>query len=240
MTTPDQSKGDRSRDEVLAGEYVLGVLDAEQRRLVEQRIRRDHRFAGIVSRWEENLSRLNGEYGQEETPKVLFRRMEERLWDVEQFGRAPGSMMRLIWNSLIFWRTLSIVTLLLVAGFAGFRLADGLRPTSSPLVAELNGKDDAISLAARFDERSGRLTIAPIAAADTAPRSLELWLSVGDNAPKSLGVLPQSGEGEIMVPVELRSAMTEDVTLAVSLEPLGGSPTGQATGPVIAIGDARF
>ncbi|MGO8657755.1 anti-sigma factor, partial [Rhizobium ruizarguesonis] len=26
MTSPDKSKGDRSRDEVLAGEYVLGVL----------------------------------------------------------------------------------------------------------------------------------------------------------------------------------------------------------------------
>ncbi|MFB2607356.1 anti-sigma factor, partial [Rhizobium phaseoli] len=29
MTSPDKSKGDRSRDEVLAGEYVLGVLSLQ-------------------------------------------------------------------------------------------------------------------------------------------------------------------------------------------------------------------
>lgn len=240
MTTPDQSKGDRSRDEVLAGEYVLGVLDADQRRLVERRMRRDHRFAGIVSRWEENLSRFNGEYGEEEAPRALFRRIEERLWDVEHFERAPGGGLRSIWNSLAFWRTLSISTLLLIAAFAGFRLADGLRPASGPLVAEMNGEGNTIGLVARYDGSSGRLTVTPVATADTASRSLELWLIVGTQAPRSLGVLPQSGEGEIAVPAGLRSAMAAGVTLAVSLEPLGGSPTGQATGPILALGDAHF
>ena len=62
MTSPDQSKGGRSRDEVLAGEYVLGVLSYQDRRVVEERMRRDRQFAAIVSRWEANLSAFADEY----------------------------------------------------------------------------------------------------------------------------------------------------------------------------------
>ncbi|MFN6985615.1 MAG: anti-sigma factor, partial [Rhizobium oryzihabitans] len=37
MTTGEHSDGMHSRDEVLAGEYVLGVLPIEKRREVERR-----------------------------------------------------------------------------------------------------------------------------------------------------------------------------------------------------------
>jgi len=40
----------------------------------------------------------------------------------------------------------------------------------------------------------------------------------------------------IDVPRELAARMTPDTALAVSMEPPGGSPTGQPTGPVIASG----
>ena len=56
MTSSDRSMGDRSRDEVLAGEYVLGVLSSDDRRKVEARMLRDRNFAAIVYRWQENLS----------------------------------------------------------------------------------------------------------------------------------------------------------------------------------------
>ena len=42
--------------------------------------------------------------------------------------------------------------------------------------------------------------------------------------------------GALVIPADLRGRITEGATLAVSLEPFGGSPTGQATGPVIAVG----
>jgi anti-sigma-K factor RskA len=38
------------------------------------------------------------------------------------------------------------------------------------------------------------------------------------------------------VPRDLVARITADATLAVSMEPPGGSPTGQPTGPVIARG----
>jgi anti-sigma-K factor RskA len=40
----------------------------------------------------------------------------------------------------------------------------------------------------------------------------------------------------IIVPVELRAGMLAEATLAVAIEPVGGSPTGAPTGDVIAKG----
>jgi len=107
------------------------------------------------------------------------------------------------------------------------------------LVAELAGKGTAIDLVAHFDRASGRLKVTPVAARQAEQKSLELWLINGSNPAISLGVLPQSGEGEIAVPSAFRSRISTGSVLAVSVEPLGGSPTGSATGPIIALGKAR-
>lgn len=244
MTTPDQSKGDRSHDEVLAGEYVLGVLDAGARRAVEERMRSDRSFAAIVHRWEENLSSFDADYVPDMPPAQLFSRIEARIHGTHD-TEAREAMMRsgmfsYLWGSVAFWRAAAF------AGFFGLAmlvaeqfidLGDVSRP---PLVAEMTGKDNAISLIARYDDTSGRLRVTPVASGEATAHSLELWLIEGDAPPLSLGVLPQTGEGEINVPSSLRNQFASGVVLAVSLEPYGGSPTGQATGPVLAAGKAHF
>ena len=66
-------------------------------------------------------------------------------------------------------------------------------------------------------------------------RSAELWVIAGDGVPHSLGLLPASG-GSMPVGAANRPRLAAGVTLAVSLEPIGGSPTGLPTGPVVAKG----
>ena len=61
MSTPDQSKGDRSRDEVLAGEYVLGVLAGAERQKVEERLPR--LFDTVISELHSILPRKMVEQG---------------------------------------------------------------------------------------------------------------------------------------------------------------------------------
>jgi anti-sigma-K factor RskA len=236
MTTPDQSKGDRSRDEVLAGEYVLGVLSIEDRRKVEARISSDRSFAAIVHRWEENLSEFNDDYVLEAPPKLVFSSIESRLFGASR----PAAGGRGLWNSLVLWRSLTFASLALVATYAVFQsgLIDG--PSASvPLVAEMAGQNNAISLVASYDANAGRLHITPVAAGKPDEKSLELWLIEGSSPARSLGVLPQTGEGEIVIPPAMRGRFSPGVTLAVSLEPYGGSPTGTATGPVLAVGKTR-
>jgi len=67
-------------------------------------------------------------------------------------------------------------------------------------------------------------------------RSLQLWLiNAGSTVPVPLGLLERAGETRITVPDDIAPGVRSG-TLAVSDEPLGGSPTGQPTGEVIATG----
>lgn len=64
--------------------------------------------------------------------------------------------------------------------------------------------------------------------------SLELWL-ITAAGPVSIGLLPTSGSGTMKMPTGVSG---DQLTLAVSLEPVGGSPTGKPTGPVLTSGPA--
>jgi anti-sigma-K factor RskA len=80
---------------------------------------------------------------------------------------------------------------------------------------------------------AGRLTITPLATiAVPSGRDLEVWIlppsSPADAKPNSLGVLPANGKT-----LSLGAAPAEGTQLLVTMEPRGGSPTGQITGPVL-------
>ena len=72
-------------------------------------------------------------------------------------------------------------------------------------------------------------------------RSLELWLiETAGAAPRSLGLVTPYGD-ETVLPVSdlVRAAMAAGAVLAVSEEPLGGSPGAGPTGPVVYVGQSR-
>ena len=233
MTTPENKRSDRSRDEVLAGEYVLGVLPLPDRLRVEHRLRQDKAFQAIVARWQENLATFNTEYAAEAPPSWLYGAVETKLFPKSADEQARG----LIWSSLNFWRGLTLVTLSAAIFFAAS--AGGLfrKPAgNSSLVATLGSETSSISLVTLFDRQSGRLKVTPVAAGAEKSKSLELWLIEGNSAPVPLGVLPDTGDGSIVIPPDMRSRIQDGATLAVSLEPFGGSPTGRPTGPVVASG----
>jgi anti-sigma-K factor RskA len=114
-----------------------------------------------------------------------------------------------------------------------------LSPTSTKnIVAERSAPNDPVALRVSFNPADGRLRIIP-AADQSTEKSLQLWLVPASGNPTSLGVFEPGADGELPIPAELRSRIGQGATLAVSVEPLGGSPTGLPTGPVIASGSAR-
>ncbi|NGM47294.1 hypothetical protein G5B31_17285 [Rhodobacter sp. SGA-6-6] len=201
----------RETDEVLAAEYVLGVLDREERAAVAARLRQDQEFAGLVAAWEERLSGLNG--GFAEAPAAdLLPRIEARLFPA---ARSPRR-----WSPLRWLAGAGVAAALVLAGLAM------LPPPRSDLVAVLAAADNRLAYEVR---RSGQtLRITRVAGEPAAEGQVhELWVIAPGAAPVSLGLLQQDA---LVVDHALPAP---GWVLAVSVEPAGGSPSGQPTGPVI-------
>lgn len=235
MTQDDRNQDGRTPDDVLAGEYVLGVLSAEARHGVERRMADDSAFAALVERWRADFSPFDDDYVEAAPNPVIFTQIEQRLFGVPTVSPVPG-----LWNAIGFWRWVSLGTSLVAVTAVVY--ASGLfrqQQSGVPLVAELSAPNNQVNLLASFDASSGRLRIVPVAAGGPQEKSLQLWLVPGSGNPRSLGVFQPNREGELLIPAELRDTIGDGATLAVSLEPFGGSPTGLPTGPIIASGTAR-
>ena len=111
MTTPDNKKGDRSRDEVLAGEYVLGVLPICRTANVGEAHARRSRFAAIVHRWQDNLSPFNDDYHDNDAAASRSMPPIEKQLFGARAPRQPGAAFQRLWNSVAFWRGLALVAL---------------------------------------------------------------------------------------------------------------------------------
>jgi anti-sigma-K factor RskA len=68
-----------------------------------------------------------------------------------------------------------------------------------------------------------------------AGKSYELWALPRGGAPVSLGLLPGAGRAERSLSEPQRTALLAADKVAVSVEPLGGSPTGSPTGPIVIV-----
>jgi len=61
----------------------------------------------------------------------------------------------------------------------------------------------------------------------------ELWALPKGAAPVSLGILPAAGASSRTLTLMQKQALALSSQVAVSIEPLGGSPTGQPTGTIV-------
>lgn len=106
------------------------------------------------------------------------------------------------------------------------------KPSRFVAVLQRDAVSPAFILTVDLDNRS--MTVRRVAAETPVGKSYELWL-VSDKypQPRSLGVV---GSSEFTAAPTLTTYPTEtisDATYAITLEPEGGSPTGNATGPIL-------
>jgi anti-sigma-K factor RskA len=102
-------------------------------------------------------------------------------------------------------------------------------------VAQLAGDNSQVKLAMILDSAHGVIRYTRLSGMPADGRDFELWAIIGNDAPVSLGVMPHSDSGVIQLSGPLVGRMAQ-ATLAISDEPKGGSPTGKATGAVLAAG----
>jgi len=215
---------DYDDDIAIAAEYVLRLLPPEELARVEERLGVDPAFRDLVAQWSEDFASFTDDIPAIAPPPALEAQLMRRL-----FGEAEPRRRWSLWPALLGG--------LVAAGLAVWAFNPVILGRDAPeFAARIAAEDGSLIVEARFDPDTRRLVVERTAGEVPEGRDLELWLvHVADSTTTSLGVLPREEDGVIEISAPL-AAQFPDNALALSVEPVGGSPTGQATGPVVAIG----
>lgn len=235
-------------DEVRAGEYVLGVLDAGERREAQARLASDPHFATLVDAWELRLAPWLSQVEPVAAPAQVWPRIRSELgWS------SMHSVRPRLWNNAAFWRGTTAAAL--AAGIAavvvGVRLLPAVAPPGSPTAVQapsstpINAKpvtvlardDGSTGWLASIDTAEGTMQMLPVPGpAVPAGRTHELWIIAAGQSPVSLGAISNQTAATITVPARLREAFTAGSTLAITVEQQAGIPHAAPTGTIVASG----
>jgi len=216
-------KGKPELRERLAAEYALGTLRGRARERLRRWMRDDAELAREVAAWEARLAPLAQAVAPVEPPA--------RVWNALQTRLDGGRKM-----SFSVWKALG----LMASGAAAALVAVAL------LLPLLRDTTPAAYVAVLSDARTNRAVLVATAgqadkvlrvntldpAIQVSGRSLELWALPRDGKPKSLGLVG-AGRAVLRLADTAERSLGNVPALAISLEPQGGSPTGQPTGPVL-------
>ena len=217
--------------QALAAEYVLGTLRGAARRRFEAIMREDSKVDAIVRQWERGLAPLADTVPAVAPPARLWKAIEARL------APATGAADSGVWSSLGFWRSFGLLS----GGVASVFLAAFLYLSSGPrgepiFVAVLTAPDSAPRMVVSMHSPDLLRVRVVKPWQEARGKGLELWVLPKEGAPRSLGMIDNAAGDTLITILPTDPRVRGANALAISLEPAGGSPTKQPTGPVLASG----
>jgi len=238
MTLAEDNGPERGGDDLLAAEYVLGVLAADERQIASRRIDAETAFARLVDAWEAHFAPMAAAYAAVEPPASVKVAIDRRLFASSASTSAAPSAG--LWASLAFWRGLAAVAIAALAVYVALPYVNPPAPQpQTRLVASLAADNSNVKYLAVYDAARHEVGLSLVSGDRGAGKDFELWMIEGKNAPVSMGVIPAGPTARMAVTPAIQQKLAQGAVLAVSLEPSGGSPTGQPTGPVVAAGDLK-
>ena len=232
-TIPSELPADAASREAMAGEYVLGTLDARLSERVTAALLGDVAWREAVAAWEERLAPLAALARTEAPPANVWDRIEERIAPAE----APRQKRERQWAWM--WRVWAVAASLAVAGAVAYIVTS--REDGPRLLTMLVGDRNAPGVLAEMDRKGNlNLTLVPAVLGRQlqAPsgKSLQVWSLVqGQQFPTNVALLPYEPGRNVMIPAT-RITPVAGMQIMITVEPDGGSPTGRPTGQVLLIG----
>lgn len=215
----------------LAAEYILGTLrgKAKERYEVLKSKRADwqHQYDWVTSQ----LHKLADTVPAVKPPKTVWLNLEKRLFNKTKPNNSLTS----------WWRTLGLSTTVVAVALAFVLVTKQpdtpplfvAPPTQVALLADQDAKPAYMLNLIKTEKGETAIRVNALDTLKLQPKNaLELWMIPNGHKPISLGLLPQQGQKTIVVIEGLATELVKS-GLAVSLEPIGGSPTGQPTGAVL-------
>ncbi|MDF2179776.1 anti-sigma factor [Aliiglaciecola sp. CAU 1673] len=211
----------------LAAEYVLGTLRGGARRRYQKLIMSNQTIAETTWLWEQYLNGMGETIAPVAPDARVWQSIQQKLGFVEsnvvlkEVGKGHQKQPT-GWRNMV---TFAIAASILIA-VIWTAVGPSLMPPVTQIAVVNNQQSQPLWLIEISDRQLRvRATEQLTARVD---KDFELWIVPADGtAPVSLGVLPKAGEKSVAAPESLKRVPIN--VLAVSLEPLGGSPTGQPT-----------
>ena len=209
------------RRRALAADYAIGLMPPTARKRFEHLLLDDGALRAELARWQNHLTLLTEPLVEQPVPEHVWQAVVARI--EPQTLHVP--LKRPFWNWLRLGAVACSLLIVLTAGLLYNRDSVQYQATLLSGTAQPG---------LRIEAHADYLKVQPLElAAVEAGRSLELWAIPVEGKPVSLGLIPADGDGRIALSQSQQQLIRVPVVLAVSLEPQGGSPTGQPTGPVL-------
>lgn len=231
---------DRDDIDMLAAEYVLGTLDAEQRQSVVARRMQEPDLDQAITDWESRLSPLNAHYDAIAPRRDLFAGIRARIGDAAKSAtnQVPSlAEFAKLKRKLAVWRAGALGAAAVAASLIVAVLATDVNGPirDGQFVAVFHRDDTQPAFVMSVDIETREVTIRPVEATVPEGKTYQLWIVTEETGPKpkSLGLLENIANPTTKQLGGFDPTMLRNATFGISLEPEGGSPTGQPTGPAI-------
>lgn len=210
-------------DEMLAAEYVMGVLTKAEQDAVHKRASSDPTFASRVWDWEARLSQM-ADLDPVAPPVGLKKAILKTLFeDAKKIS---------LWHRLGLWRAVSgglVAALLLLTVLVWQPLSTD---STGPLyTAEIVSEAGDFRVVAVVDKTRNEVILTRTDGAAPEGRILQVWAHGPNKPAQSVGLWPEGATVRLSLPTEI-AAVRGTLTLGVSEEPPGGSLTGLPSGRV--------
>jgi anti-sigma-K factor RskA len=224
----------------LAAEYVLGSLDADERATVAARRRNDPALDRAITAWEARLAPLSDSVPGIAPPAHVLAGLADRLRARPVPSLRPARTRRALVAgvcALAACLVLAVIWTRDLPGMPTTLMAQLQRNAAATILDDGANVWTPFRFEVLFDLRASTIIVSPVAAAPSPTLNYQLWLIPSDHGPPiSLGMIPlprttASPWRATYPPDDLLHS-----TLAVSLEPMGGSPIGKPSGPVVYVG----
>jgi anti-sigma-K factor RskA len=228
----------------LAGEYVLGTLDAEQREIVERQLAEDSQLQDAVLAWEARLLPYTAMAEPAAPSASLWPRIERSLDNEETRARitqnpaSRESFWHGLWRNLTLWRGVSFASIVVAIGLA-ITLAASPNSAPSPryMVVLMTPQHTQAGWVIQASS-SQQISLIPVGTFEVPPgKALEFWTKADDwSGPVSLGLV-QPGQTQQLSLKDL-PPLQDNQLFELTLEDASGSPLNRPTGPIQFIGRA--
>ncbi|MGV8835241.1 anti-sigma factor [Cellvibrio sp.] len=215
------------RQNALSSEYVLGSLHGPARVRFQRLLMQHNSMRHTLWRWESRLNELGTALPNAQPAPEVWERIQSRLG----FTTATPNATNVVTLPLRKPRGLQwLAGLSAAAAILMAVLLVNLQPVEPLLPGQIavvqSEKAQALWLIELREDQLLVTATDKFKALDN--QDYELWMVAADGRPPiSLGLLPK--QGKLSLPRSVLFDQVQVAALAVSLEPLGGSPTGQPT-----------